>query len=49
MTFLEKFTAATFGTIAIVLILTNPTGDKAVADGFVNIYKGVVGAFIKPK
>lgn len=49
MTFLEKLTGATFVTIGLALILTNPQGTKQAGTSIKDIYQGVVSSFFKPK
>lgn len=49
MTILEKLTAATFVTIGLALVLTNPQGTTAAGNAAGGLYGSIVGAFFKPK
>lgn len=48
MTLIEKIMSATFVTIGIALILTNPQGTRQAGDSAGSLYKSIVGAFVRP-
>lgn len=48
MTLLEKVMAATFATIGLALVLTNPQGTKQAGSSAGSLYQNIVGAFVKP-
>jgi hypothetical protein len=48
MTAIEKLIAITGGLIGLALVLSNPNGTKQAGASAGDLYKSIVGAFVKP-